>query len=240
MLSHGLTTGGLFLGIGILYERRHTRRLAEYGGLWKQMPVFSALYLIVVMGSAGLPGLSGFVGEFLSIFGTFNSADTFPEGYPNYLPHPRLLGAIAATGVIVGAVYLLFMFQKVFFGPLDKTRNGALPDLTVREKTVFIPLVILIFVMGVFPRPFLKRMEPSVNQFLGHYHAKLAEGDGPARLVSDDLNVRSRAAIERIRRGGATGDAPTAAPAGRAQPGQPMPVAPTRPAAPSAPAAGGH
>jgi hypothetical protein len=79
MLSHGLTTGGLFLGIGMLYERRHTRRLAEYGGIWKQMPVFSGLYLIIVMGSAGLPGLSGFVGEFLSLFGTFNAADTFPQ-----------------------------------------------------------------------------------------------------------------------------------------------------------------
>jgi NADH-quinone oxidoreductase subunit M len=240
MLSHGLTTGGLFLGIGMLYERRHTRRLAEYGGLWKQMPVFSALYLIIVMGSAGLPGLSGFIGEFLSIFGTFNAADTFPEGYPKYLPYPRLLGAIAATGVIVGAVYLLFMFQKVFFGPLDKIRNGALPDLSIREKSVFIPLVILIFVMGIFPRPFLKRMEPSVNAFLGHYHAKLAEGDGPSRLVSDDLNVRSRAAIERIRRGGGTAPAagagaPTVVPAG-----QPQPAAPTRPTAQPVPAPGGH
>ena len=78
MLSHGLTTGGLFLGIGVLYERRHTRRLAEYGGIWKQMPVFAGLFLIIVMGSAGLPALSGFVGEFLTIFGTFNAGDTFP------------------------------------------------------------------------------------------------------------------------------------------------------------------
>ncbi len=218
MLSHGLTTGGLFLGIGVLYERRHTRRLAEYGGLWKQMPVFSALYLIIVMGSAGLPGLSGFIGEFLALFGTFNAADTFPEGYPTYLPHPRLLGAIAATGVIVGAVYLLFMFQKVFFGPLDKARNGALPDLTVREKTVFIPLVVFIFVMGVFPRPFLKRMEPSVNKFLGEYHAKLAEGDGPARLVSDEMPGRARMAIERIRRGGGMTAAPGADTAPTVQP----------------------
>jgi NADH-quinone oxidoreductase subunit M len=224
MLSHGLTTGGLFLGIGMLYERRHTRRLAEYGGLWKQMPIFSALYLIIVMGSAGLPGLSGFIGEFLSIFGTFNAADTFPEGYPNYLPHPRLLAAIAATGVIVGAVYLLFMFQKVFFGPLDKARNGALPDLTVREKTVFIPLVILIFVMGIFPRPFLKRMEPSVNAFLGHYHAKLAEGDGPARLASDEMPGRARMAIERIRKGGATTDTAPAAPAGQPEPPTAVPA----------------
>ncbi len=217
MLSHGLTTGGLFLGIGMLYERRHTRRLAEYGGLWKQMPVFAALYLIIVMGSAGLPALSGFVGEFLTIFGTFNAADTFPEGYPAYLPRPRILGALAATGVILGAIYLLFMFQKVFFGPLDKGKNGGLSDLSGREKGVLIPLVLLIFVMGVFPRPFLKRMEPSVNQFLGAYHAKLAEGDGPARLLGEQYPVRARRAIERIRKGGAPpdlGDAPTAQPRG--------------------------
>jgi NADH-quinone oxidoreductase subunit M len=136
MLSHGLTTGGLFLGIGMLYERRHTRRLAEYGGIWKQMPLFSGLYLIIVMGSAGLPGLSGFVGEFLSLFGTFNAGDTFPKAWPHYLPSPRLLAAIATTGVILGAIYLLFMFQKVFFGPLDKSqeRPPARPDACARRR----------------------------------------------------------------------------------------------------------
>lgn len=186
MLSHGLTTGGLFLGIGMLYERRHTRRLAEYGGIWKQMPVFSGLYLIIVMGSAGLPGLSGFVGEFLSLFGTFNAADTFPSNWPHYLPSPRLLAAISTTGVILGAIYLLFMFQKVFFGPLDKSKNGHLPDVTLREKAVLLPLVVLIFVLGFFPRPFLAKMEPSVKAFIADYHEKLAEPDGPARMMSAD------------------------------------------------------
>ncbi len=212
MLSHGLTTGGLFLGIGFLYERRHTRRLAEYGGLWKQMPLFSALYLIIVMGSAGLPALSGFIGEFLTMFGLFNAGDTFPAGWPNYLPAPRLLGALAATGVVLGAIYLLFMFQKVFFGPLDKTKNGDLPDVSLRERAVLVPLVVLIFVMGLFPRPFLKRMEPSVQSFIAAYHAKLAEGDGPARLVSPDYEGRYLAQMARLK-----GPMPTpaaAAPAG--------------------------
>src|SRR6185312_1836077 len=109
MLSHGLTTGGLFLGIGVLYERRHTRRFAEYGGIWKQMPIFAGLYLIVTMGSAGLPALSGFVGEFFTIFGTFNAQDSFPANHAHYLPEPRLLGALACLGVILGAVYLLAM-----------------------------------------------------------------------------------------------------------------------------------
>jgi NADH-quinone oxidoreductase subunit M len=180
MLSHGLTTGGLFLGIGVLYERRHTRRLAEYGGIWKQMPIFAGLYLIIVMGSAGLPALSGFVGEFLTIMGTFNAGDTFPANFPNYLPYPRLLGALAATGVIFGAIYLLYMFQKVFFGKLDKSRNGHLKDLSGRELAVFVPLVIGIFLLGVFPRPFLRVMEPSVQKFMSDYRIRVQEPDGPA------------------------------------------------------------
>src|SRR6185503_1504868 len=151
MLSHGLTTGGLFLGIGVLYERRHTRRLSEYGGIWKQMPVFSGLFLIVVMGSAGLPALSGFVGEFLTIFGTFISGSSMPQGYS--IPSPRIMGALSATGVILGAVYLLFMFQKVFFGKLDKSRNGGLPDLKTHELITFIILAVAIFLGGLFPRP---------------------------------------------------------------------------------------
>jgi len=182
MLSHGLTTSGLFLGIGVLYERRHTRRLAEYGGLWKQMPIFAGIYLIVTMGSAGLPALSGFVGEFLTIFGTFNAGDTFPAAAPNFIPYPRLLGALAATGVIFGAIYLLYMFQKVFFGKLDKAKNGNLPDLKGRELGAFIPLVLGIFLMGLFPRPLLTVMEPSVQKFLRDFGKRVGEPDGPAHL----------------------------------------------------------
>src|SRR5215510_2547223 len=177
MLSHGLTTGGLFLGIGVLYDRRHTRRLAEYGGIWKQMPVFAGLFLIVTMGSAGLPVLSGFVGEFLTILGTFIAGDTLPKGYS--IPSPRLLGALAATGVVLGAIYLLWMFQKVFFGKLDKARNGRLSDLHGRELWTFIPLVIGIFLLGLFPRPLLVVMEPSVQKFIRDVNGRVAECDGP-------------------------------------------------------------
>ncbi|HEY5923831.1 MAG TPA: NADH-quinone oxidoreductase subunit M [Kofleriaceae bacterium] len=180
MLSHGLTTGGLFLGIGVLYERRHTRRLAEYGGIWKQMPIFSGLFLIVVMGSAGLPALSGFVGEFLTIFGTFIAGDTLPKGYS--IPMPRLMGALAATGVILGAVYLLFMFQKVFFGKLDKAKNGKLPDLRPHELVTFVILAIAIFLGGLFPRPLLTVMEPSVQKFVRDFGRRVAEPDGPAHI----------------------------------------------------------
>ena len=185
MLSHGLTTGGLFLGIGVLYERRHTRRLAEYGGVWKVMPVFAGLFLIITMGSAGLPALSGFVGEFLTLRGTFVAGpgprDTAAQAAQaaTLVGYPMLLGALATTGVIFGAVYLLYMFQKVFFGKLDQARNGHLQDLSGRELGVFIPLVIAIFAMGLFPRPFLKTMEPTVAAFVSDMKNRLGECDGP-------------------------------------------------------------
>lgn len=175
MLSHGLTTGGLFLAIGVLYERRHTRRMSEYGGLWAQMPVFAGMFLIMTLGSAGLPGLSGFIGEFLTIFGTFTAS-------PADLPMPRVLGALAATGVILGAVYLLYMFQRMMFGPITRDVNRHLKDLSGREIAVFVPLAAMIFFMGLYPRPFLQTMEPAVEQFMSSYERKLEAPDGPARV----------------------------------------------------------
>jgi NADH-quinone oxidoreductase subunit M len=184
MLSHGLTTGGLFLAIGVLYERRHTRRMADFGGLWARMPVFGAMFLICVLGSAGLPGLSGFIGEFLTIIGTFVAGPaTFPDGWPSFIPAPKLLAAIAATGVILGAVYLLYMFQKVMFGPITSDKNRDLQDLNWREIAVFTPVVVLIFVMGVFPHRFLVATEPSVNRFISEFKAKLAEPDAAPHLA---------------------------------------------------------
>jgi NADH-quinone oxidoreductase subunit M len=177
MLSHGLTTGGLFLGIGVLYERRHTRRLSEYGGIWKQMPLFSGMFLVVVMGSAGLPGTSGFVGEFLALFGTFNAGST--------LDYAHLYGSLAALGVILGAVYLLYMFQKVFFGPLDKAKNGKLPDLSWREWSVFAALIVGILWLGVFPQKILQTMEPSAVALANGYDVKLQDSDvdQPAHIL---------------------------------------------------------
>ena len=183
MLSHGLTTGGLFLGIGVLYERRHTRRFSEYGGIWKQMPVFAGLYLIIVMGSAGLPALSGFVGEFLSLIGIFNA--DYPSAHAHFVPMPRLLGVLATTGVILGAIYLLYMFQKVFFGKLDKARNGNLPRLRPHELVTFIVLAVAIILGGLFPRPLLRIMEPSVNHFISEFDAHLNEPDGPPHIYGE-------------------------------------------------------
>jgi len=179
MVSHGLTTSGLFLAIGVLYERRHTRRLDEFGGLWAQMPVFAAFFLIVTLGSAGLPGLSGFVGEFLALLGGFDAGQ--------YIWRPMLVTAIAATGVILGAVYLLYMFQKVMFGPLSNEKNRHLPDLTAREIVVFVPILLGVFALGIYPRPLLTKMEPAVNKFVTFYKEKLKDAsnseNGKPRMV---------------------------------------------------------
>ena len=156
--------------------------MSEFGGLWKQMPVFAGLFLICMLGSVGLPGLSGFVGEFLTIFGTFIADKTFPVGFEHFIPHPMLLAAIATSGVIFGAVYLLYMFQKMMFGPLSNEKNKDLKDVSWREIAVFTPLVIGIFALGLYPKPFLKTMDPAVNRFIDQFHQKLSEPDGPAHL----------------------------------------------------------
>lgn len=154
MLNHGVSTGALFLLVGILYERRHTRLIAEYGGLSSVMPVFAFVFMVVTFSSVGLPGLNGFVGEFLILMGGFQ-----------YAPIPT---AIAITGVIFGAAYMLWVFQRVMFGPLQNAKNRDLPDLSLRERVYMAPLLVLIVVMGVFPQPFLDRINPSVDRFLAH------------------------------------------------------------------------
>lgn len=149
MLNHGLSTGALFLLVGMIYDRRHTRRIEDFGGLWKQLPIFSALLLVVTFSSIGLPGLNGFIGEFLILLGAF----TVTPGWT----------AAAATGVILGAVYMLWMFRRVIFGPLTHPENQHLKDLDGREILILAPVVALIVFMGVYPQPFLSRMEPSID-----------------------------------------------------------------------------
>ncbi len=188
MISHGLTTSGLFLAIGVLYERRHTREMSEFGGLWKQMPIFAGVFLICLLGSVGLPGLSGFVGEFLTIVGMFIADKTLPYGY--FIPFPMWYAALAATGVIFGAMYLLHMYQKVMFGPLNNEKNKTLPDMTAREIGVFLPLILLIFFMGVYPKPFLATMEPTVKSFIRKFDRRMAQPDGPARLLPRPTNFK--------------------------------------------------
>jgi NADH-quinone oxidoreductase subunit M len=188
MLAHGLYSGGLFLAIGIIYERRHTRRMDEFGGLWAQMPSYGALFLIITMASVGLPGLVGFVGEFLVLSGTFDAFEVAVKtGMPSLLYFPKGLALVATTGVILGAMYMLYMFQKVMFGPLSNPRNQGLADLNLREKLVFAPIIAMIFVMGVYPRAFLHPMDAAVGRVMTDYKKKYDESrrlsDGESKLM---------------------------------------------------------
>ena len=158
MVNHGLSTGALFLLVGMLYERAHTRLITDFGGVARLMPVFAAFFMIVMFSSAGLPGTNGFVGEFLILAGTFKAAALGLQPY-----------AIAgASGVILGAIYLLWMFQRVMQGPVKETVvNGHtvhLTDITPREVAILVPIVVLILWIGIYPKPFLDRTAASLNQ----------------------------------------------------------------------------
>jgi NADH-quinone oxidoreductase subunit M len=152
MVNHGLSTGALFLLVGVLYERRHTRMIADFGGLARVMPAFSAIFMIVALSSIGLPGTNGFIGEFLVLLGAFE----------RWLP----LTVVAATGVILAACYMLWMVQRVFFGAVTHEENKALPDLNLREWAYLLPIVVLIFWIGIFPNTFLGKMGPSLDHWL--------------------------------------------------------------------------
>jgi NADH-quinone oxidoreductase subunit M len=160
MVNHGLSTGALFLIVGMIYERRHTRDMDAFGGLWKIMPVYGSLTLIVVLASMGLPGLNGFVGEFTILLGAFGS-----DALGSYW-----FAGLAALGVILAAVYMLFMFQKLFLGEVDKEENRLLKDLNWREIATLAPLLILIFWIGLYPKPFFNIIEPAINKLLENIH----------------------------------------------------------------------
>ncbi len=158
MLNHGVSTGGLFLIVGMLSDRRHTRLIAEYGGLKRIVPRLVAVFLIVTLSSIGLPGLNGFVGEFLILLGAF-------RWDPRY-------AAFAATGVILSATYMLWMFQRVNYGPVTNDKNTTLTDLVPREWLAIVPIVAMTVVMGVVPNVFLRPMEPAVQRMLTHVHQR--------------------------------------------------------------------
>jgi NADH-quinone oxidoreductase subunit M len=158
MLNHGVSTGALFLFVGFIYERRHTRMISDFGGLARPMPWFSTLFVIASLSSIGLPFLNGFVGEFLILLGTWTSST---------VQHIWIVTMLASTGVIWAAVYMLWMLQRVVFGTKISEANSTLPDLNPREFGLVLPLLALMLFMGVYPSPFLNRSRASIEATRG-------------------------------------------------------------------------
>src|SRR5256884_4545850 len=154
MLNHGVSTGALFLFVGMIYERRHTRMISEFGGLARPMPWFSALFVIASLSSIGLPFLNGFVGEFLIMMGSWTSAA---------VNHAWIVTMLAGTGVIWAAVYMLWMLQRVVFGVKTSEANSKLSDLNAREVALVLPLLALMLFIGIYPAPFLSRSRASIE-----------------------------------------------------------------------------
>lgn len=162
MINHGISTGGLFLIVGMLYERRRTRFISDFGGIMKVMPIFSVFFMIVALSSIGLPGTNGFVGEFLILLGTFRSSN----------PYGIFYAVLAATGVVLSAIYILWMLEKVMFGEIKVPENRNLKDISKREFSVLLPVIILIFWIGLYPSPFLSRIEASVTHLINRIEQK--------------------------------------------------------------------
>ena len=215
MVNHGITTGALFLIVGFIYERRHTRAINEFGGLAKQMPVFATIFMVMTFSSVGLPGTNGFVGEFLILMGAFES-------------ELRWYAVFATTGVIFAAVYMLWMFQRVMFGELKNPENQNLEDLSGREIALMIPLLVFVFWIGVYPNTFFEKMNPALEQLIQQVKV--------APVQAAELPAVEQA-IEQIpsQEAPVTGGAATEAEGGAA----PAPGADAAaPAAPATPAAG--
>jgi NADH-quinone oxidoreductase subunit M len=170
MINHGLSTGALFLLVGVIYERRHTRMIADYGGISSEMPLFATIFMIITLSSIGLPTLNGFIGEFTILVGAFNRTWWW--------------ALLAVIGIVLGAAYMLWMYQRVFFGPLKNQENKGLEDLNGRELAYLVPIVVLCFWIGLYPKPFFEIMEKPVDYIVQkvdpEYAAAMADRSEPA------------------------------------------------------------
>jgi len=181
MINHGLSTGALFLLVGMVYDRRHTRMISDYGGLARVMPVFATMYMIVMLSSVGLPGLNGFVGEFLILLGSFKSQYLGSSWY----------AIIGTTGVIFAAVYLLWSYQRVFFGRVENPQNKGLRDLSVREWCVLVPVIIFIVWIGVYPKTFLDKSALATREVIQRFEDGRRPGVNAGRVPEHQEGVQS-------------------------------------------------
>jgi NADH-quinone oxidoreductase subunit M len=177
MINHGLSTGALFLLVGMIYERRHTRLITDFGGLTKKMPMFAVFFLIMTLSSIGLPGLNGFVGEFLVLVGVFKTN--------------VLYAVLATTGVILSACYMLWMFQRVMFNKITNPENRKLKDLNLREWALLLPITMLVFWIGIYPKPLLSRMDVSVNHLLTQVDDKYKITLRKIRIENDEIAAQA-------------------------------------------------
>jgi len=200
-INHGLSTGALFLAVGILYERRHTREISDFGGLSATLPWFAALFMIACLASIGLPGLNGFIGEFLILLGAFRGES----------PWGPLVSAIAALGVILAAVYLLWMYQRVMFGPITNEKNRGLPDISKREFWTLAPVIFFIVWIGVYPNLFLRKLDVSVSELLARAQARTISMRTAPSLMTPAPAPPAATAASPV----ATAASPAAAPAAR-------------------------
>lgn len=182
MINHGLSTGALFLCVGVLYDRRHTRLIADYGGVAQKMPRFATIFMVVTLSSIGLPGLNGFIGEFLTMLGAFQAHWVY--------------GSVATLGVILAAVYMLWMFQRVMFGQITVKENENLKDINARELVCLLPLLVFIVWIGIYPGTFLEKTEPSINHLLEQvkpviekYRPEHDFGDSGITLMNESTNT---------------------------------------------------
>jgi NADH-quinone oxidoreductase subunit M len=190
-LNHGISTGALFLLVGVVYERRHTREISEYGGLSKVMPVYAAVFLFMTMSSIGLPTLNGFIGEILILQGVFAVN--------------KLWAGVAAAGIVLGAAYMLWLYQRTMFGKIENPKNENLKDMGLREFATFAPLIVLALWIGLYPKPFLDRLTTSVARVVARVSPQYAEGG----MASVDCGAGAQAHVGAAARASAL-DAPTA------------------------------
>ncbi|MCB0345886.1 MAG: NADH-quinone oxidoreductase subunit M [Bdellovibrionales bacterium] len=184
MINHGISTGALFFLVGVLYDRKHTRLIADYGGLAQKVPMFAFVFMVFTLSSVGLPLTNGFIGEFLILLGGFQ-----------YNP---VAGAIAVSGVVLGALYMLSLYRRVIFGSFDEERNGDLSDLNPREKLVFAPLLVLVFLIGLYPQPFLNRIEPTTRAVLDHVRKRTANPTSMVAQYPEWLKVSSGSTAQQL------------------------------------------